>query len=83
MLEVPAVKGTAAAHTGLMRERAGALPNALALAYAVCGYVGGFLLMAAPSWWANTAGVLLTAHAMVIAAYPIHQAAAGEPCKPS
>ncbi len=28
-----------------MRERAGALPNTLALAYAVCGYAGGFLLM--------------------------------------
>jgi len=58
-----------------MRERAGLLPNTLALAYAACGYVGGFLLMAAPSWWVNAAGVLLTAHAMVIAAYLIHEAA--------
>jgi fatty acid desaturase len=31
--------------------------------------------MAAAPWWANAAGVLLTAHAMVIAAYLIHEAA--------
>ena len=50
-----------------MRESEGALPNTLALSYAVCGYVGGFVLMAATPWWVNAAGVLLTAHAMVIA----------------
>jgi fatty acid desaturase len=60
---------------GLMRERAGVLPNTLALVYAVCGYAGGFLLMAAAPWWANAAGILLTTHAMVIAAYLIHEAA--------
>jgi len=31
--------------------------------------------MAATPWWANAIGVLLTAHAMVIAAYLIHEAA--------
>jgi fatty acid desaturase len=72
---VPVVNGMAPTYPGLMRERAGLLPNTLALAYAVCGYGGGFLLMAAPPWWMNVAGVLLTAHAMLIAAYLIHEAA--------
>jgi fatty acid desaturase len=58
-----------------MRESEGVLPNTLALGYAVCGYVGGFALMPATPWWANAIGVLLTAHAMVIAAYLIHEAA--------
>jgi hypothetical protein len=40
----------------------------------VCGYLGGFVLMAATPWWANAAGALLTAHAMLIAAYLIHEA---------
>ena len=30
--------------------------------------------MAATPWWANAAGALLTAHAMLIAAYLIHEA---------
>jgi fatty acid desaturase len=60
---------------GLMREREGGLPNTLALGYAVCGYAGGFLLMAAAPWWANALGVMLAAHAMLIAAYLIHEAA--------
>ena len=68
------MSAVAPAKPGLMRERAGVLPNTLALGYAVCGYVGGFLLMAAATWWANAAGVLLTAHAMLIAAYLIHRA---------
>jgi fatty acid desaturase len=59
----------------LWREAAGAVPNTLALGYAVLGYLAGFLLMAADSLVLNAAGVLLTAHAMVIAAYLIHEAA--------
>jgi fatty acid desaturase len=47
----------------------------LALGYASIGYLAGFVLMAQPSWQLATAGVLLTVHAMVIAAYLIHDAA--------
>jgi fatty acid desaturase len=60
---------------GLWRESAGALPNAVALGYAAIGYLGGFVLMAAHALPLNAVGVLLTAHAMVIAAYLIHEAA--------
>jgi fatty acid desaturase len=60
---------------GLWREAQGAVPNSLALGYAVAGYAAGFVLMAADALWLNAAGVLLTAHAMVIAAYLIHEAA--------
>jgi fatty acid desaturase len=59
----------------LWRETQGALPNSLALGYALGGYVAGFVLMAQASWWLAAAGVLLTTHAMVIAAYLIHEAA--------
>jgi fatty acid desaturase len=69
------VSATVPAKAGLMRESEGVLPNTLALGYAVCGYLGGFALMAATAWWANVAGVLLATHAMLIAAYLIHEAA--------
>jgi len=59
----------------LWREPAGALPNSLALGYASFGYILGFVLMAQPSWVLATAGVLMTVHAMVIAAYLVHEAA--------
>jgi len=57
------------------REPAGALPNTLALGYAIGGYLAGFVLMAQPSWWLALVGVLLSVHAMVIAAYLVHEAA--------
>jgi fatty acid desaturase len=59
----------------LWREPAGALPNSLALGYAIIGYLASFALMAQPSWWVAAIGVLLCTHAMVIAAYLIHEAA--------
>jgi fatty acid desaturase len=59
----------------LWREPAGALPNSLGLGYALTGYIAGFVLMAQSSWLLAAAGVLLTVHAMVIAAYLIHEAA--------
>jgi fatty acid desaturase len=59
----------------LWRDPAGALPNALALGYAIIGYLAGFVLMAQPSLLLAPVGVLLTVHAMVIAAYLIHEAA--------
>jgi len=59
----------------LWREPEGALPNSLALGYAVAGYAAGFVLTAQASWWLAAAGALLTTHAMVIAAYLVHEAA--------
>jgi fatty acid desaturase len=59
----------------IWREESGALPNSLALGYAVLGYLAGLLLMAQPHWLAAALGVLLTTHAMVIAAYLVHEAA--------
>jgi fatty acid desaturase len=59
----------------LWRESAGAIPNTLALGYAVLGYIAGFVLMAQSSWLLAAAGVLLTVHAMVLAAYLVHEAA--------
>jgi fatty acid desaturase len=60
---------------GLWRHTDGALPNLLALGYAVLGYLFGFVLIINTSPWANAAGTLLLAHAMVIAAYLIHECA--------
>ena len=51
------------------------LPMSLALAYALGGYAGGIAAMASGLWALWVPGVLLTAHAMVIAAYMIHECA--------
>jgi fatty acid desaturase len=59
----------------LWREPQGALPNSLALGYTLAGYIAGFVLMTQESRWLAAAGVLLLSHAMVIAAYLIHEAA--------
>lgn len=59
----------------IWREPRSALPQSLALAYAVCGYAGGFAAMCARSWLSTVLGLLLCAHAMVIAAYLLHEAA--------
>jgi len=61
--------------TRILRWEDGWLPNALALGYAMGGYVLGLWAMAAPVWWLNAPGVLLVAHALVIAAYLIHECA--------
>jgi fatty acid desaturase len=59
----------------LWREPAGAVPNTFALGHAALGYLAGFWLMASDAWYFAAAGVLLNAHAMMIAAYLIHEAA--------
>jgi len=59
----------------LWREPEGAIPNTLALGYATLGWLASFALMAADGWYWNSAGVLLCAHTMVVAAYLIHEAA--------
>lgn len=61
--------------TTIWREPEGALPNTLAIGYAVFGWLASFTLMAAAPWWLNALGVLLCAHAMVISAYLVHEAA--------
>lgn len=61
--------------TRILRWEDGWLPNALALGYAMGGYVLGLWAMTAPVWWLNAPGVLLVAHALVIAAYLIHECA--------
>lgn len=58
-----------------MRHANGLLPNGMALSYIVLAYIGGFLLISRPQIVLNLAGVLLLAHAMVIAAYMIHECA--------
>jgi fatty acid desaturase len=49
-----------------------ALPHVLAIAYAFFGWALGVWLMTIPSVALNVGGVLLTAHALVISAYLIH-----------
>lgn len=61
--------------TTIWREPEGALPNTLAIGYAVAGWLAGIALMAADTWWWNALGVALCWHAMVIAAYLIHESA--------
>jgi fatty acid desaturase len=54
---------------------AGLSKNALAVGYALAGYAGGIAAMLADSLASNLLGVLLCAHAMLIAAYLVHEAA--------
>lgn len=63
--------------TQLYRYADGRLPNSLAIAYALGGYVGGIALLFSSSGWLNAAGTLLLGHAMIVAAYLIHEFAHG------
>jgi fatty acid desaturase len=56
------------------KDTRGVLANGLALSYALGGYAGGLLLMSASSVYLVAFGVVLTAHAMFIAAYLLHEA---------
>lgn len=51
------------------------MPNTLALLYVLLGYVAGWYGISSTSCWLNLAGVLVLAHAMIIAAYLIHDCA--------
>jgi omega-6 fatty acid desaturase (delta-12 desaturase) len=57
----------------LFREPQGVLMNGAALLYAVVGYVAGFAGLFHASWAVNALATLLLAHAMIIAAYLIHE----------
>lgn len=57
------------------KQRDGRWPNLLALLYAFAGYGLGFFLITRQSLWLNIPGTLLLGHAMVIAAYLVHECA--------
>jgi fatty acid desaturase len=59
----------------IWRETNGAIPNTLALCYATLGHGAGLALLVQQHWAAFIAGVLLSGHSLVIAAYLIHEAA--------
>jgi len=59
--------------TRLFRHPDGALPNTLALAYALTGYGVGLWGMAAASWPWALAATLWFAHALIVAAYLFHE----------
>jgi fatty acid desaturase len=58
----------------LFREPEGALPNSLALGYAIGGYLLGFVALTGSGLGSAVLGVLLAAHSMFIAAYLLHEA---------
>jgi fatty acid desaturase len=47
--------------------------NVTALAYTLIGYGAGIAMLMAEPWWVNLIGVLLTGHALIYAAYFIHE----------
>ncbi|TDQ92281.1 fatty acid desaturase family protein [Paraburkholderia silvatlantica] len=51
------------------------LPNSAAIAYAVGGYALGVVLLCSHTGWIAAFGVVLLAHAMIIGAYLLHDAA--------
>ena len=59
----------------IWREPEGALPNGLAIGYAVLGQVGGWVLLVQPHPLPFLLGIVLTAHALIIAAYLVHECA--------
>ena len=48
-------------------------PNILAFSFAIFGYVIGVAMLFSNFWLINTAGVLLTAQALIISAYLLHE----------
>jgi fatty acid desaturase len=62
-------------HTRTFRYIDGLAPNVVAIAYVMVGYAFGLGAMLSDSGWANMAGVLLFSHALVVAAYLIHECA--------
>lgn len=59
----------------LLRYDDGFWPNTIALAYVLGGYAGGLALITRDSLALGLAGSLLLAHALVIAAYLLHECA--------
>jgi fatty acid desaturase len=67
------MQGTARA--ALFREARGVVPTTLVLSGCSVGWLASFGLMASSNVGWNALGVLMCAHAMVLAAYMIHEAA--------
>ena len=61
--------------TTIFREPEGALPNTLVLLWTSAAWLASFPMMAADALPLNALGALLCVHAMVLAAYLIHEAA--------
>jgi len=59
--------------TALLKEPEGLSYNGTALLYVVLGYVAGFAGLFSENWVLNLVATLLLAHAMVIAAYLVHE----------
>jgi fatty acid desaturase len=57
----------------LFRYRHGVVPNVAALAYTLVGYAAGVWLLFAERPLLAFAGVLLTAHALTLSAYFVHE----------
>lgn len=57
----------------MLRYEDGLWPNILAISYAFAGYVVGVWLLTVDAYGMNALGVLLLAHALVYAAYLIHE----------
>ena len=57
----------------LFRYADGRLPNTLAMSYTLLGYLTGFVLLLSSNGWLNALGTLLLGHAMIIAAYLVHE----------
>jgi fatty acid desaturase len=58
-----------------LRHNDALLPTAAALLYILAMYCGGFYLLIQAGWWSWPVGILAVAHAMVIAAYMVHECA--------
>lgn len=61
----------------LFREAGGVLPNTLVLAYVAGGYAAGWALVLGSTAVSVAAGTVLLTHAMLIAAYLVHECAHG------
>lgn len=59
----------------IWRHHDGALPNLLAFTWVALAHIGGIALMGSGSPWGWLAGVVLTAHSLIIAGYLIHELA--------
>lgn len=64
-----------ATQSGVWRHKDGALPNTLAFSYLIVAHLLGLFLLTVAQPLAWFAGVVLTAHALVIAGYLIHDLA--------
>ena len=55
------------------KNAAGIKPNLLAFSFACFGYIAGVMMLVSSHWLVNIAGVLLTAQALIISAYLLHE----------